>query len=133
MKIKTTILLSITFLACKKEKIEDVKTVETLPGGKGGLYSIAVFPSYNKIGYAGKVYIRYGAKEQPALPGQYSDSSATMTEPGFTHHAHFFYLKEGYYAIKATCLVNGVQKSGDTTIEIKGTQPKSVDYPLNLR
>jgi hypothetical protein len=119
-------------VSCKKSKEEETPK-QALPGGKGGTFNIAIFPENNQIGYPGKVYIKYGSDKQMTNLEMYDDSSATMTEPGFTHHAHFFYLKEGFYAIKAICYVKGNSMTGDTILEIKSNQSKSVDYKLNLK
>lgn len=132
MKAIFPIIVSLLIVvSCKKSNEE--APMQVLPGGKGGTFNIAIFPENNQIGYPGKVYIKYGSDKQMSNLNMYDDSSATMTEPGFTHHAHFFYLKEGFYAIKAICNVKGNSMTGDTILEIKSNQSKSVDYKLNLK
>ncbi|MCC6818507.1 MAG: hypothetical protein IT245_06440, partial [Bacteroidia bacterium] len=84
MKLKLSIIYLLVLGSCSKDTTEQPK--EELQGGKGGIYNIAIFPEFNSKGYSGKVYIKYGSKEQPT-DDLYSDSSSTMTEPGFTHHA----------------------------------------------
>lgn len=106
---------------------------ETIPGGKNGTYHIAIFPEYKSSGYSGKVYIKYGTKKSYSSTDYYNDSSATMAEPGFKHHAHFNYLKEGYYAIKSVCMVNSKWMMGDTIIEIKKDQLSPADVKVQLK
>lgn len=133
--MKTTLqftLIIIAFVACKT--IVDPPDPEIIiPGGKGGKFNITVFPSFQGKGFAGMVYIQYGTKNSSPMVFDYHDSSATMVEPGFTHHAHFFNLKDGFYAIKAICQVNGSRMIGDTVIQIDSMQALSTDYQLTLK
>ncbi len=133
MKTKSTFFILVVFLAsCGKENVPPSKE-PVIPGGKNGSYHIAIFPEYNKTGYSGKVYIKYGTKSIEADTRFYNDSSATMTEPGYTHHAHFNNLQEGFYAIKSICKVNSKWMLSDTIIEIKNGQLSPADIKVQLK
>ncbi len=128
MKYLAIVLLLVC--ACKKKKAEETPGI---PGGKGGSYNISIFPQQGQAGVTGKVFIKYGTKTVPSSYSGYSDSSATMVEPGFGPHAHFFALKAGFYAIAAYGTRNGHFLKNDTLLEIKEGQKPSVDYILQLR
>jgi hypothetical protein len=130
--MKYLVWAMLLIFACKKapEKPADNPGI---PGGKGGNKHIAVFPLQGTTGITGKVFIRYGTKTAPSSFSQYDDSSATMIEPGFGPHAHFLSLKPGFYAIGAYGYKGSVYLHADTLIEIRDTQPQSVDYKLQLK
>jgi hypothetical protein len=120
------------FTSCKKEKEVQPSTETMVPGGIGGKYNIAIFPLKGSIGITGKCFIKYACKEIPNNP-IFDDSVATMIEPGFGQHSHFFNLKSGYYYIKAIGKYQGNQLIGDTLLEIHDNQNLSVDYNLQLK
>lgn len=104
-----------------------------IPGGKGGNKNIAIFPVFGTKGVKGKVFIKYGAKTIPAKYSDYDDSSATMVEPGFGPHAHFFGLKAGFYAIAAYGNISINNYSNDTLIEVRDSQALSTDINFQLK
>lgn len=131
--MKYPVIILLILCACKKTHDPVPQAAPVIAGGKGGTHHIAVFPVQGKSGISGKVFIKYGTKSLPASLSQYDDSSATMTEPGFGPHAHFLSLKPGFYAIAAYGYKSNVRLSNDTLIEIRDTQPPSVDYQLQMR
>lgn len=119
-------------MSCGKQE-QPVVYPETIAGGKGGNKNIAVFPLFGSKGVKGKVFIKYGTKSVPSDYSGYDDSSATMLEPGYGAHAHFFALKPGFYAIAARGNISINEYGNDTLIEIRDSQALSTDINFQLK
>ncbi len=116
----------------KEDVIPSTSLPKIIPGGIGGAYNIAIFTLNGTYGVSGKCFIKYACKTKPN-PLVYDDSLATMVEPGFGPHAHFFNLKSGFYYISANGKYKGNNIQGDTLIEVRDTQAHSVDFNLQVR
>lgn len=130
MKVIIGLISLALLMSCKKQP---VTPVETIPGGKGGNKNLAIFPMFGAKGVKGKVFIKYGTKSIPSRYSDYDDSSATMVEPGYGPHAHFFALKPGFYAIAAYGNISIYEYGNDTLIEIKDSQALSTDLNFQLK
>lgn len=130
MSSKLSLLLVFTMLySCQSDDVHP----EQVPGGKGGNFNLAIFPKIGKKGLPGKVYIKYGSVDKIKDKQTASDSNATMVEPGYGPHVHFFELKEGYYALKTTATDGSMHYVHDTVINIQKGQSISTDINIYLK
>jgi hypothetical protein len=140
MKKLTILLICIWAMAqsvsCKKtnEKPPLVDTsknnvVDTLKGGKGGQFSVALFTTFAKKSAKARIYLKYAANKAPADTNMYEEAKNTMTEPGYGNHAHFTALQPGTYYFKA----QGLGVKSDTVIVITNTSKETQDAYLDMK
>lgn len=131
MRFVNYLLLVLSFalsiMACKDKEPETV--LQTLQGGKGGNYSIAVFTKYNGAGKSSRIFLKYAADKHPGDTSLFEEKSNTITEPGFGPHAHFNSLMVGTYYVY--CQTNNLK--ADTVLVLDTLSAKSSDIYLNLK
>ena len=114
------ILLLLSLSGCIKKEIKvssqssTIVIPPTYQGGKGGEYSIAIFPVLNTKSVKARIYFKYAAATAPKDTTLYDEIENTMIEPGYGNHAHFNTLLPGTYY----CMIISGSYKGDSVIVI---------------
>ena len=119
----------IIFSACHDKRDRYPKPEPVLTGGKGGSYSIAVFPEQSDTGVTGRIFIKYASNTAPQDTSHYDEAKTAQAEPGEGPHAHFEELTAGTYFIRA---ING-SAHADTIIALSSSSPDETDVHLKLK
>ncbi len=115
------------FASCTKEfppTLDD----PILQGGKGGSYSLAIFP-VTDTGVAARVFMKYRADKSPGDTSRYDAAITAKAHGDEAAHAHFNMLTTGTYFIHA--VYNGAV--ADTTITISRASEIEQDIKVYLK
>lgn len=127
-KLVSVLAASVALLASCTKEFPPTLDDPILQGGKGGSYSLAIFP-VKDTGVTARVFIKYGADKSPGDTTRYDAAITAKAHGDEAAHAHFNMLTTGTYFIHA--LYNGA--TADTVIAISRASDIEQDIKVYLK